>query len=289
MGNQYAAWSCKMSFAPLEVTINSTSDGYSASLQTWIAPDGSIQYGLQAPLISASELQLVTDLDYRGYGPAWHFAGRYDKVVVLQNEEFAAGINLRKRDNDPNKPSFRHRFQVMPGDQPWYCIWNATYIEGYIYVTDNSTAATMTSYPTPNPTDPFNGMMPESSELVSSSGTVSPSATPPPTKRDPQQSATGPNFRFPFPYPRIVKIEERRLPGGPQPYCQKMQLLDNGQMAPASDNVIVWLQESDPSMPEFYGAPPGPPPSPSGGSKARSVRDKRSDPSDACHCQWMFQ
>lgn len=298
-GNQYSAWSCKMSFAPLEVVVNYTTDGYKASLQTWVAPDGSIQYGLQPPVVPPLALQLVSDLDYRGYGPAWHFSGRYDKVVVLQPEEFAAGSGLRKRDDDPNKPSFRHRFQVMPGDNPWYCIWNSTYIEGYIYVTDNSTAATMTNYPTPNPTDFFNGpptsIAPVSTSLSTSVPvTSSTSATSPPTKRTPQQRDDGPNFRFPFPYPRIVKIEERRLPGAPQPYCQKMQLLDNGQIAPASGsnggNVIVWLQEADPAMKEFYGAPPGPPsPSPSGNTKVRRQQERRSDPSDACHCQWMFQ
>ncbi|KAF9739882.1 hypothetical protein PMIN06_006047 [Paraphaeosphaeria minitans] len=295
LGNQYAAWSCKMSFAPLQIVINSTLDGYQASLQTWVATDGSIQYGLQTPLFPPSTLQLVSDLDFRGYGPAWHFAGRYDKVVVLQNEEFAAGTNLRKRDDDPNKPSARHRFQVMPGDNPWYCFWNSTYIEGYIYVTDNSTAASMTNYPTPNPTDPFDAMMtPTATTSASFPETSTASATPLRTKRTPQQrSDAGFTFRFPFPYPRIVKIEERRLPGAPQPYCQKMQLLDNGQITPASGsnggNVIVWLQESDPSMEEFYGAPPGSSPSSTEAAKVRRQQERRSDPSDACHCQWMFQ
>ncbi|KAJ4349804.1 uncharacterized protein N0V89_008423 [Didymosphaeria variabile] len=269
---------------------------YQASLETFVAPDGSIQYGLQPPVVPPSTLQLVTDLDYRGYGPAWHFSGRYDKVVVLQPDEFAAGNGLRKRDDDPNKPSFRHRFQVMPGDNPWYCVWNSTYIEGYIYVTDNSTAATMTNYPTPNPSDPFPEMMtPTATVSTSSAENSSASTTPPPTKRTPQQRDDGSNFRFPFPYPRIVKIEERRLPGAPQPYCQKMQLLDNGQIAPASGsnggNVIVWLQEADPRIDEFFGAPSGPPPAPSSTQKAKTRRqqEKRTDPSDACHCQWMFQ
>ncbi|KAF2445169.1 hypothetical protein P171DRAFT_290541 [Karstenula rhodostoma CBS 690.94] len=294
LGNQYSAWSCKMSFAPLQVLVNSTTDSYQVSLQTWVAPDGSIQYGLQPPVVPPSTLQLVSDLDYRGYGPAWHFSGRYDKVVVLQPDEFAAGANIRKRDDDPDKPSFRHRFQVMPGDNPWYCIWNSTYIEGYIYVTDNSTAASMTNLPTPNPSDPFNGMMtPTATVAVSFLETSLPSTTPPPTKRTPQQPDNGSNFRFPFPYPRIVKIEERRLPGAPQPYCQKMQLLDNGRITPASGsnggNVIVWLQESDPAIREFSGALSSPPSSSTENTKARRQQGRRSDPSDACHCQWMFQ
>ena len=181
VGNQYTAWSCKMSFAPLQVIINFTTDGYEASLQTWVAPDGSIQYGLQAPVVASAPLQLVNDLDYKGYGPAWHFATRYDKVVVLQTEEFIAGQGLRVRDDDSNKPSFRHRFQVQPGDNPWYCVWNATYIEGYIYVSDNSTAATMTTSPTPNPSDPFAGIMTATTSTgPSTSGVASPTS---PTRR----------------------------------------------------------------------------------------------------------
>lgn len=285
-----------MSFAPLQVIVNYTTEGYEASLQTWMPPDGSIQYGLQAPVVPPAPLQLVNDLDYKGYGPAWHFSTRYDKVVVLQSEEFIAGQGVRKRDDDSNKPSFRHRFQVQPGDNPWYCIWNATYIEGYIYVSNNSTAATMTTSPTPNTSDPFVELMTPTATIFASGG-ESASPTSPPSRRTLYNRQDGSSFRFPFPYPRIVKIEERRLPGAEQPYCQKMQLLDNGQIAPASGSnggsVIVRLQESDPSMFDFFGASPGPPP-PSAGQEAsekRTVRDtgKRSDPSDACHCQWMFQ
>ncbi|KAF1978382.1 hypothetical protein BU23DRAFT_449886 [Bimuria novae-zelandiae CBS 107.79] len=293
VGNQYAAWSCKMSFAPLQVVVNSTSEGYQASLQAWVAPDGSIQYGLQAPVVPPAPLQLVTDLDYKGYGPAWHFSSRYDKVVVLQRDEFIAGQGLRKRTD----PSFRYRFQVQPGDNPWYCVWNSTYIEGYIYVTDNSTAATMTNTtPIPDASEePFASLMTATPTLPISTPEF-PSTTPPPTRRTLYHRQDGPNFRFPYPYPRIVKIEERRLPGAPQPYCQKMQLLDNGQIAPASDSnggsVLVYLQESDPHMSDFFGAPPGPPSaSPSDPTKKRRSQQiaGRGDPSDACHCQWMFQ
>jgi len=278
-----------MSFAPLQIIINNTSDGYIASLQTWVAPDGSIQYGLQAPTVITSPLQLVTDLDYRGYGPAWHFSARYDKVVVLQTEEFVAGSSLRKRDQGPDKPAFRHRFQVQPGDNPWYCIWNSTYIEGYIYAKDNSTAASMTNYPTPNPTDPFDGSEATSS---STSTTISSAvATPPPLQRDPQKRDDRGNFRFPFPYPRIVKVEERRLPGAPQPFCQKMQLLDNGQLAAASGSnggpIIVYLQEQDPTIEDFIQSSSSS--QASNGTKKRGEVEKRTDPSNACHCQWMFQ
>lgn len=257
-----------------------------AGIEAFVAPDGNVQYGLQSPKLQDNvTMQLVTDLDYKGYGPAWHFSARYDKLVVLSPDEFAAGASLKKRQDD--KP-FRHRFQVQPGDNPWFCYWNLTYIEGYIYAQDNSTAATMTNFPTPNPSDPFGPMQTPPPETGTAVTTSTPTPTSPPNRK--RQGGPPPFPRLP-PYPRIVKIEERRIPGAPQPYCQKMQLLDNGQMAQAtSDNgspIMVPLQEQDPSLAE-YGGPPPPDPSEASERRRRALR-KRRDPSDACHCQWMFQ
>lgn len=289
-GNQYSAWSCKMTFTPLILTINSTSEtSHNASIKAFVAPDGSIQYGLQSPLIDNVPLQLVSDLDYKGYGPAWHFAARYNKIVYLTPDEFAAGSGLRSRQDKP----FRHRFQVQPGDNPWQCVWNQTYIEGYIYVLDNSTAATMTSYPTPS-TDPFASAFSGSGASPTPAITGSPTtaSTPTPTGNNHRRDDPGPFARLP-PYPRIVKIEERRLPGSPQPYCQKMTLLENGQLAQATNSngatVMVWLQEQDPTRDEYLPPPPNPSSSANATERKRRAIDKRRDPSDACHCQWMFQ
>jgi hypothetical protein len=81
-------------------------------------------------------------------------------------------------------------------------------------------------------------------------------------------------------------MEERRVSNSPQPVCQKMQLLDSGELAPAYDSsgntIIVKLQESDPSMSQFSQAAGTTTASPTG-------LEKRKDPSNACHCQWMFQ
>jgi hypothetical protein len=284
-----------MSFAPLVLTvIAQVPDPPTIVIAPFTAPDGAIQYGLQPPSIDNESMQLVTDLDFKGYGPAWHFSTTYDKVVVLTPDEFAAGQSLRKRDGD--RP-YRHRFQVQPGDTPWVCTWNSTYIEGYIYVQDNSTAATVTGSATPNPTDPFAAL--QSADMSSTPSGASAGPTPSPVQRRQDNSNSPAIFpRLPS-YPRIVKIEERRVSGAPQPICQKMQLLENGQLAPASSEngpVMVRLQEEDPDMSQWSDIdaadssglplPPGPPPPP---SKRRRDLGRRSDPSDSCHCQWMFQ
>ncbi|KAF2178849.1 hypothetical protein K469DRAFT_325320 [Zopfia rhizophila CBS 207.26] len=341
MANQLSAWSCKMTFVPLLLTVNNSLPNGSpqpmASIQPFTKPDGGIQYGVQPPTLLMQPLQLVIDQDYRAYGPAFHFQGVYDKVVVLTPDEFQAGASLRKWNGDDSngfanngnnnggggngngngnilngdggQPGFGHRFQVQPGDTPWYCVWNQTFIEGYIYVIDNSTGASFTGFPSAFPT-PFGSSIPVEPTGPPPSVTDAPhsrvfNGEPPPPTPTPtsfQRRGDG-DYPRPPPYPRIVKIEERRLPGAPQPYCQKMLLLDNGVIVPAQDNqgnaVKVQLQENNPSLEEFLLSANSPRPNPSSSSLpasantssagARRDLEKRRDPAGACHCQWMFQ
>lgn len=302
--NQYSAWSCKLTFAPLIVTINTTvtNDGprQLASMKTGSSvPDGAILYGLQSPNLSLEPMQLVLDLDYKAYGPAYHFAARYDKLVILRPEELSASSGLSNRQDDKN---FRQRFQVRPGDYPWYCFWNNTYIEGYIYAEDNSTAASFTAFPSQPPSGSPSASYDVAGFLATASSPASPfpvtgilpsgsstaAATPAPVaRRDAQSDASAPP-RMP-PYPRIVKIEERRTANSGQPYCQQMVLLDNGKIAPATNGnegpKKIYLQEVDPNYDDTWAARAS---QASNAKREESLRE-RSDPSSACHCQWMFK
>ncbi|KAH4939454.1 hypothetical protein HBH70_061070 [Parastagonospora nodorum] len=298
--NQYSAWSCKLTFAPLLITVNNTMTDEGpvqlASMRSGSqVPDGAILYGLQTPDLSSQALQLVLDLDYKAYGPAYHFQSRYDKLVILRPEELNTFSGVLKRQD----PTLRQRFQVKPGDLPWYCYWNQTYIEGYIYAEDNSTAASFT-FPTAAPSgspsisydlDGFlatatTGATPSVVTVAASASSASITPTPN-ARRDVQSDAAAPP-RMP-PYPRIVKIEERRLPNSPQPYCQQMLLLDDGKIAPATygSNGFpkkILLQESDPSYDDYYAARVN-----EGSNSKRQDLQRRLDPSDSCHCQWMFK
>jgi hypothetical protein len=259
-------------------------------------PDNTILYGLQTPDLALQRMQLVLDLDYKAYGPAYHFQAHYDKLVVLRPEELGPGSGLNKRQDDKN---FRQRFQVRPGDLPWYCFWNHTYIEGYIYVEDNSTAASYTTFPTQVPSGSSSASL-NIAAFPATASTAPPvtgtfptipagvAVTPSPVaRRDTQSDAAAPP-RMP-PYPRIVKIEERRLPNSPQPYCQQMILLDNGKIAPATNGndgpKKIWLQEVDPTYDDYYAAQA----TSTGNTKRDADLRGRSDPNDACHCQWMFK
>ena len=233
--NEFSAWSCKMTFAPVIITINNTiidSDGnvqQIASTRGGASLDGVIQYGAQTPQLDLQTMQLVQDLDFQNYGPAYHFHTRYDKVVILRSEELNAGSALRKRQSADDLSS-RQRFTVQPGDYPWYCYWNDTYIEGYIYATNNSTAANFMAFPTTLSTDSPSSTSPDTATFAAATLAPTSLTTTPPTapaivvptspaaaRRDAAADAAA-SSRTP-PYPRIVKIEERRLPDSPQPYC----------------------------------------------------------------------
>lgn len=302
--NQFSAWSCKMTFAPLVITVNQTTvDGDTVQVASMGAgpsvPKGTILYGLQTPTLDKKPLSLVLDLDFKAYGPAYHFSARYDKLVILPPEQLNLGSAITPR----QEVMYRQRFEVKPGDYPWYCYWNDTYIEGYIYVQDNSTAASFTSFPTEWPTPTPSTLQTVSIEALTVTATTTDtvsvdvietakpttSASAPASRRD--TSSDDPPSRMP-PYPRTVKIEERRLANSPQPYCQQMVLLDNGQITtapgPNDSPIRIWLQEADPSYEEFLAAQPSNAPPNKGKRQNPPEMQRRADPPDACHCQWMF-
>lgn len=298
---QNDAWSCNVEGPPLEINLGTS--GKANSYAMWLQPLANttyINYGSQAPNLKPQSLSLVTDLDNPSDGPAWHFQTLYDKIVVLRDEDFTSGGNTKRhahaQDGGDGKPwppdgfsmpdGFRGpRHQVVAGDTPWYCIWNSTFIEAFVYVQQNTSAASsaVSTAGTPTPT-----------------GSASPAssyATPAPTSSSPSTGTVAPTTTTAVPtverrgsdsdiqwYPRIVKIEERRMSTKETPYCQKMQLLDNGEMVAVPDSkgnpIIVQLSESDPDYDNYK----------NGGSSKSSKRSlyRREDPSNACHCQWSF-
>ena len=103
--------------------------------------------------------------------------------------------------------------------------------------------------------------------------TYPPGAKPTNRKRSDHYDNNGP-----APYPYRVKIEERRLPGSPHPYCNKIQILDdlNWNFVPdtGEEPVTIQLTEQDPDYQAYVA-----------GDK-KKVRKRRLVPGE-CHCQWQ--
>lgn len=236
--NETGAWGCDLAPGPpLQVQISDSTSGpfsiqFLSRPNTFPVPP---RYGAQPPILNqAQKLSQVMDIGDPSRGPSWFFLVPYPKVVILRNSTFAkdgtvtkrtiedaleAERQLAERDDDDGLMYRKRDMIATPGHRPWYCYWNNTILEGFIYVTQNSSKALGSSLDAPPPT---------ASDAALPSGSV--------------------------PYPKKVKLVERRMASTPttvQPYCQQMQVLDDLTIGPApvEDNgppTKVWIDESPP-------------------------------------------
>ncbi|KAI9717280.1 MAG: hypothetical protein M1812_004807 [Candelaria pacifica] len=295
---QANAWDCTIPIGNLQLQVTQGQGHAPNELRLMLSEDSEdapITYGAQPPVISQpQQLSMYEDLEDHDLGPAWFFQQAYDKVVIVRQEDFAAGNLL---DQAPSNPlaikgrgdphidvgsamdfSRRNRGGIaQPGEQPWYCFWNHTLLEGFIYVTQDVSVA--------------------SSSLLSASSTTSPSIS-----HKPHRTSSAPTNTPPIPaYPKQVKVGELRTkPNTPDyvaPYCQQMQILNDGTVGLVINTAtqgpnIVPLNET---MPAYQKGPNGDPGSgrrerrkpgvSDTGQLARLVR--RDFYTDSCHCEWM--
>lgn len=300
-------------------------------------------YGLQpsSMVTDFDPFLLVADRDDPENGKAYYFQTTYDKVVVLPGDALQGGVasGKVKRGYDGGYGEWDVQKDVAKiGDKPWFCYWNGTSVEGFIYAdkplfssTPSPTSATTTptsganysaaaaqytgsgskpgygppfATPAPSQTITTTFEMPtttctyegEASKLPKWLHDNYPEYTPPPYLRytepaddddfdDKKRKRGDVNYSYTagqsvpvFPY--LVKVEERRREGSPQPYCQQYQLLNDGTWNwipdPTDDSkpITIELAEHAPSY-SSYSA-----------SQQRRRGVKRT-PDGACHCQWM--
>ena len=243
------AWACSED-AKLKLEVVSSDAGYQISVQDQTPYGAPPRYGPQTPqLLGPTLSRLMNDKGDWDKGPAYFFQRAFDKVVILREEVFENAQNLRKRglrhhwDDDMELSQRGTNDVVQTGDKPWYCYWNQTILEGFLYInktasegndTDDDITAmssiyAATAFPTlpsnqPAPSSAFGSMRRKKRDQVLNSG-----------------------------YSKVVKIEERRRQGSPQPYCQQFQMLYNGGQGlvnfPDSDQTaIIRLDEVEPAV-----------------------------------------
>jgi hypothetical protein len=204
----------------------------------------------------------------------------------------------------------------MPGDKPWFCWFNQTVLEFFIYVEKNVHSSDATT--TQDSSYPSSTTSPSSSTIPPSSSRSSPSLTSlPPVStaslvnaaavHDSNHASFFPSsFSHPSDhvsdykakprqkrdyrgydhqrndyndYPLLIKIEEKRKAyGNVQPYCQQMQILDNQDIVVRGEVPQIPVPE-DPGM---------------DGVRKRSwekrkleARDTYDDLQRNCACLWM--
>ena len=297
--SQSDTWDCATgNELNIEVTIsNGPPNVPMVSLSYPAPPEASVHYGAQPPqLDQKSPLVLMENRDDPTRGPAYIFGQLYNKTVILREDELPGGYPPPKRslferwslnEEVNDKPSRIHERDdstggsdsiILPSHKPWYCFWNGTILEGFIFLTQNANYSA-------------------SESTTSVYATATSEAHPQGMNRPPPKRQASPGLPQ---YPNMIKIEERRSQYNcVQPYCQQMQILYTGQPNPlrsptTNELIIVNLTESEPpfqhqeqEVSEDEGGPPGPwnsAPTASGQPRRRSHTKRQHH--NSCQCAW---
>lgn len=172
-----AAWTCTVPWTSYAITISPVQgDGSNplANMEANLSLGNNTfgnyyAFGTQPPVLTNTQvLNLVTDTKDPNRGPAWFFELPYNKLVIVPEALLSPSNTKRdypggpsrdgknKQDDgidDNDKGRSRHsasdfgnrRGVAEPGDRPWFCYWNGTLLEAFIYVSDISLNST------PNP------------------------------------------------------------------------------------------------------------------------------------------
>lgn len=141
------AWSCDIGGVPAAaISVGIPANGNESGAFIFYAnTDDTIYYGTQAAFMQTSWAPFTTvqDNDDKSGGPAYYFQQFYDKVVVLPESALAVpSSKMKKRRSFPlNAGWLQHKQAAQPSQKPWFCVWNNTFVEGFIYV-DEAIATT---------------------------------------------------------------------------------------------------------------------------------------------------
>ena len=153
---QRPAWNCDMAGdADLAINVGSAPDGRPGAFLYSIADDSQqLCYGTQTSNMQTifSPFVFVKDNEDPNNGPAIYFQQSYNKLVVIPGSALDATTQKIKRDYYDIPSSWLQQKQIAtPGDQPWFCYWNETLMEGFIY-TNKRVIASSTSSSSITPT-----------------------------------------------------------------------------------------------------------------------------------------
>jgi hypothetical protein len=228
--------------------------------QSFTLANNVYSYGEQPPLFPGPvPLNLVNDTFQPGRGPAWFRMMPYNKTVIIPgpvlqpttNPSQAAKMVKRFGDYGNGAAEFKRKGVAQIGDKPWICTWPETFLEIFIYPQQNSSWA---RYNNPSASSTMTGapaVKTDSDDL--SQAISSATQTPTTTSVNPAPTDNGPpdNQQPPPPYyPRVVKMEERRIDRSPTPVCRQFEIIRDGAPArPVKDDlgndVVIYIAETE--------------------------------------------
>jgi hypothetical protein len=255
---QYEAWSCDLPPGSIEMTVSPLASSASNTSGNNVTISGSgvslaFFYGSQPPKIDPDAiLKLANDAEQTRLGPAWYFQVLYDKVVVVPESAFPLPSKTKRDKEQRDYGDWVRKAVAQEGDKPWFCHWEGTILETFIYVNQSSGSSGN-----------------QQASISASMAKATPTSTP--STRDsyaPAQStataSSGSKLVAPLDnYPKIVKVEERRNPADSRskaPYCVQMVILPDDSARPFlnkyGEQITIYLNETEPSL-TFSGAKRG--------------------------------
>lgn len=281
---QAQAWNCNVLmsshlFMNIQTNKINNASGYSISVncnQSFTLSNNVYSYGVQPFVIpNALPMELVKDTYQPARGPAWFRMLPFNKTVIVPESLLTAspsspmptqvvGRNFNNAFGS-NPGDFQRKNTAQTGDRPWVCTWPQTFLEIFIYPQQNSSLINISpsgtsgssSSVTPAPGSPTtaNNGSGGGNTPYTWTGYARASAT-----NGAIATSTGPyapvdttGWDLPW-YPRVIKIEERRINRSPMPSCRQVEVTGDGQPArPVKDangnDVVIYIAETEPPPP----------------------------------------
>lgn len=218
--DQTSAWGC-YSQKPIPIEIGGGKNDRTIDFDSNPLPQ-TLTYGAQAPFFTETSipLDLVMDTSDLSLGPALSFFTFFDKLIVLPEDKFSTSDLSSKRaiSEDEVLHGIQHRKRASDvGDRPWFCWWNSTVMEFFLYINETTKESRYTSSPNSgDDTGDNNRTKAYTADSISRRADTSLSN-----------------------YPRRIKMEEKRDNAQAHPpYCQQMQVVSPGVYESVSPETI---------------------------------------------------
>lgn len=225
VGSSQEAWACTKE-GDLNLDVYRDAENATTISMKSSFPNGYWRYGPQPPEVhNVLAVLPMQDIEHTEKGLAYYFQQLFDKLVILNGDDY--NNNLEKRSSmdreghaDLGKRDSTSFAAILPHSRTWFCHWNGTLLEAFIFAQD----PTQESTPTPNP--------------------MATTSTMKYLRRDPDP--------FPSPtnaFPKTIKVEERRNPvNAVGPYCEPMIILDSVTATRDPNRSTIQLNESEPAF-----------------------------------------
>lgn len=263
----YSAWSCTLPPDSIDVSVSLLVGGsktgcYKIKVGSSDTLVTNYTYGTQPPIIDSEQvLNLVNDTEQSQWGPAWYFEVVYDKLVIVPEDALPSPSTYKR--NDANLRDYKEDFSrkgiPQTGAKPWFCYWNNTVLETFIYVNQTSRSGALVSAPSWTIAASTGGAQASYVGVYLTQSWATPGAQPSQTSTAPSGPSSSSSYENIIPgmlpgYPTVVKVEERRIPAGAHlPYCVKMEIQPDGSALQWEESngfpIILSLNETEPSLP----------------------------------------